>query len=308
LFLLLPGIFIASLVFDRGSGFYATILSVALSVLILLRPGGGFGPLSQHLVPLVLFVLIGLGVATVSEALRNALEKAVRAERAKDLALYELNHRIRNDLAMMASVLELQLRAQTDPAAKAAFRSAVGRIHVIANAHDHLLPRDDQSSIDMKEYLTDCCRHLADALRDVRPIAVNVEADPVYLPSDKAVSVGLMVNELTTNAFKYAFPDDRAGTITVRFRNKGVRELELIVEDDGKGCPEGAKEGLGSRIVRLLAQQLRGHVKIESAEPGCRMIIPRSRLFTRRTAAGGGRSKEKAIGMSGIALVRGLTG
>jgi two-component sensor histidine kinase len=49
--------------------------------------------------------------------------------------------------------------------------------------------------------------------------------------------------------------------------------LELIVEDDGKGCPEGAKEGLGSRIVRLLAQQLRGHVKTESAEPGCRMII-----------------------------------
>jgi K+-sensing histidine kinase KdpD len=104
-FLLLPGIFIASLVFDRGSGFYATILSVALSVLILMRPGGGFGLLSQHLVPLVLFVLIGLGLATVSEALRNALEKAVRAERAKDLALYELNHRIRNDLAMMASVL-----------------------------------------------------------------------------------------------------------------------------------------------------------------------------------------------------------
>ena len=107
----------------------------------------------------------------------------------------------------------------------------------------------------------------------MRPIAVNVEADPVYLPSDKAVSVGLMVNELATNAFKYAFPDDRAGTITVRFRNKGARELELIVEDDGKGCPEGAKEGLGSRIVRLLAQQLRGHVKIKSAEPGCRTII-----------------------------------
>jgi hypothetical protein len=75
LFLLLPGIFIASLVFDRGSGFYATILSVALSVLILMRPGGGFGPLSQHLVPLVLFVLIGLGVATVSEALATRSKK-----------------------------------------------------------------------------------------------------------------------------------------------------------------------------------------------------------------------------------------
>lgn len=272
-FLLLPGIFIASLIFDRGSGFYATVLSTALSVLVLMRPGGGFGLLSQHLVPLVLFLLIGLGLATVSEGLRKALERAVRAERVKDLALYELNHRIRNDLAMMASVLELQTRAQTDPGAKAAFRSAVGRIHVIANAHDHLLPRDDQSSIDMKEYLTDCCRHLADTLRDVRPIAVNVEADPVYLPSDKAVPVGLMVNELATNAFKYAFPDDRAGTITVRFRNRSARELELVVEDNGKGCPQGAKEGLGSRIVRLLAQQLKGDVTTESAGPGCRKII-----------------------------------
>ncbi|HEU4957285.1 MAG TPA: histidine kinase dimerization/phosphoacceptor domain -containing protein [Sphingomicrobium sp.] len=272
-FLLLPGIFIASLIFDRGSGFYATVLSTALSVLVLMRPGGGFGLLSQHLVPLVLFLLIGLGLATVSEGLRKALERAVRAERVKDLALSELNHRIRNDLAMMASVLELQTRAQTDPGAKAAFRSAVGRIHVIANAHDHLLPRDDQSSIDMKEYLTDCCRHLADTLRDVRPIAVNVEADPVYLPSDKAVPVGLMVNELATNAFKYAFPDDRAGTITVRFRNRSARELELVVEDNGKGCPQGAKEGLGSRIVRLLAQQLKGDVTTESAGPGCRKII-----------------------------------
>ena len=272
-FLLLPGIFIASLIFDRGSGFYATVLSTALSVLVLMRPGGGFGLLSQHLVPLVLFLLIGLGLATVSEGLRKALERAVRAERVKDLALSELNHRIRNDLAMMASVLELQTRAQTDPGAKAAFRSAVGRIHVIANAHDHLLPRDDQSSIDMKEYLTDCCRHLADTLRDVRPIAVNVEADPIYLPSDKAVPVGLMVNELATNAFKYAFPDDRAGTITVRFRNRSDRELELVVEDNGKGCPQGAKEGLGSRIVRLLAQQLKGDVTTESVGPGCRKII-----------------------------------
>lgn len=272
-FLLLPGIFIASLIFDRGSGFYATVLSTALSVLVLMRPGGGFGLLSQHLVPLVLFLLIGLGLATVSEGLRKALERAVRAERVKDLALSELNHRIRNDLAMMASVLELQTRAQTDPGAKAAFRSAVGRIHVIANAHDHLLPRDDQSSIDMKEYLTDCCRHLAETLRDVRPIAVNVEADPIYLPSDKAVPVGLMVNELATNAFKYAFPDDRAGTITVRFRNRSARELELVVEDNGKGCPHGAKEGLGSRIVRLLAQQLKGDVTTESAGPGCRKII-----------------------------------
>jgi len=115
------------------------------------------------------------------------------------------------------------------------------------------------------------------ALRDVRPIAVNVEADPVYLPSDKAVSVGLMVNELATNAFKYAFPDDQAGTITVRFRNKSARQLELIV-----GLPDD--------------------YRVSS-----RRAIARSFCFA--GAAGGRRSKEKAVGMSGIAaLVRCLTG
>ncbi|HET7254003.1 MAG TPA: DUF4118 domain-containing protein [Xanthobacteraceae bacterium] len=77
-FLLLPGIFIASLIFDRGSGFYATVLSTALSVLVLMRPGGGFGLLSQHLVPLVLFLLIGLGLATVSEGYaRHSKERFV---------------------------------------------------------------------------------------------------------------------------------------------------------------------------------------------------------------------------------------
>ena len=69
------------------------------------------------------------------------------------------------------------------------------------------------------------------------------------------------------------FPTTERAQSPCASEKKGARELELIVEDDGKGCPEGAKEGLGSRIVRLLAQQLRGHVKIESAEPGCRMII-----------------------------------
>jgi len=271
-FLLLPGIFLASVLFDRGSGFYATLLCTILSIFVLSPPGTLVLP-AQHLLPVLLFVLIGLAVATVSEALRKALEHAVAAERAKDLLMHELNHRIRNNLAMVASVLELQMRAQREPLAKQALATAVARIHVIANAHDHLMPRDGHSAIDMNEYLTKCCRHLGDALRDVRPIAINVSAAQIYLRSDKAVAIGLIVNELVTNAFKYAFPDDRAGTITVRFRNKSARELELIVEDDGKGCPQGAKEGLGSRIVRLLAQQLKGNVKTESAEPGCRMII-----------------------------------
>jgi two-component system, sensor histidine kinase PdtaS len=100
-FLLLPGIFLASVLFDRGCGFYATALSTALSIAVL-RPSENWLPPPQYLLPFVLFVLVGLALATTSEALRKALEKAVAAMQAADVMLYESNHRIRNAAANTA--------------------------------------------------------------------------------------------------------------------------------------------------------------------------------------------------------------
>jgi two-component sensor histidine kinase len=271
-FLLLPGIFLAALLFDRGSGFYATILSTALCIAVL-PPSEGWLLPAPYLLPFVLFVLVGLALATLSEAMRKALEKAVAAEQSAEVMLHELNHRIRNNLAMVASVLELQKRSQKEQGAKDAFASALGRVHVIANAHVHLLPKEGQSLIDMREYLTVCCRNLGDALRDVRPIAVNVSAEQVLLRADKAVAMGLIVNELVTNAFKYAFPDERGGSVNVILHRVSDGKLELAIEDNGKGCPEGAKEGLGSRIVRLLAQQLESTMTRAATNPGCRIAL-----------------------------------
>jgi two-component sensor histidine kinase len=271
-FLLLPGIFLVAVLFDRGSGFYASILSTVLCIAVLL-PSDRQLPSPQYLLPFVLFVLVGLAFATIGEGMRKALEKAVAAERSAEVMLYELNHRIRNNLSMVASVLELQKRSQKEQGAKDAFATAVARVHVIANAHAHLLPKEAQSLIDMREYLTVCCQNLGDALRDVRPIAVNVSAEQILLRDDRAVSVGLIVNELVTNAFKYAFPDDRGGTVNVILHRVSDGKLELVVEDNGKGCPQEVKEGLGSRIVRLLAQQLGSIVTRAAANPGCRVSL-----------------------------------
>jgi two-component sensor histidine kinase len=271
-FLSLPGIFLASVLFDSGSGFYATILSTALCYAVLSASGTWLLP-PQYLLPFLLFVLVGLALATISEAMRKALEKAVAAEQSAEVMLYELNHRIRNNLSMIASILELQKRSQKEQGAKDGFASAVSRVHIIANAHNHLLPKGGQSLIDMREYLTVCCQNLGDALRDVRPIAVNVNAAQILLRDDRAVSVGLIVNELITNAFKYAFPDNRGGTVNVVLHRDSDGKLELVVEDNGKGCPEDAKEGLGSRIVRLLAQQLGSTITRAAANPGCRVSL-----------------------------------
>jgi K+-sensing histidine kinase KdpD len=100
-FLLLPGIFLASVLFDRGSGFYATILSTTLCYAVLAPSDSWLLP-PQYLLPFLLFVLVGLALATTSEAMRKLLEKAVAAEQSAEIMLYELNHRIRNNLSMVA--------------------------------------------------------------------------------------------------------------------------------------------------------------------------------------------------------------
>jgi two-component sensor histidine kinase len=173
---------------------------------------------------------------------------------------------------LVGSVLELQMRSHSDESVRKAFASAVNRVHVIANAHDHLQPEAAQPSVDMCEYLTVICRNLGDALRDVRPIAVNVTCPGILLPTDKAVALGFIVNELVTNALKYAFPSDAGGTVSVSLRSSGA-SLTLEVTDNGKGCPEEGKEGMGSRIVRLLAQQLGSNIRREAAHPGCRVVL-----------------------------------
>jgi two-component sensor histidine kinase len=125
----------------------------------------------------------------------------------------------------------------------------------------------------MRDYLEKLCHHLGDALRGTLPIAVHVNADRVWVLTRKAVPIGLIVNELVTNAFKYAFSSQGNGTITVSFSETADQVLRLIVEDDGAGCPEDAVDNLGSKIMRLLVQQLAGRMTRENAKPGCRVTV-----------------------------------
>jgi two-component sensor histidine kinase len=105
----------------------------------------------------------------------------------------------------------------------------------------------------------------------VRPIAVKVESDDVHLRTEQAVPLGLIANELVTNALKHAFPDDRSGAVRV-VRSKS-NALALTVEDNGVGCPADKQEHIGSRLTRLLAEQLEAKLAWEDAGPGCRVHL-----------------------------------
>jgi two-component sensor histidine kinase len=267
IFLILP-VLLASVLYDRGSGFLATGL-------------GGLAMASQldwqadpvgHLVALTVFGIVALFIAVFCETLRSALERGLAAQQELQLLLQEQRHRMKNDLALLSSMIALQARSQSSPPVRAALESAVSRLHVIAEGQAHFQSATGDQTVNMQDYLEDVCWRLGEALRDIRPIAVRVDSEQLIIDSRQAIRIGLMVNELATNALKHAFPGERGGTIQVRLQRLSTG-LMVVVEDDGVGCREDAQGGLGSRVVPLLAQQSGGSIKRESANPGCRVVI-----------------------------------
>jgi two-component sensor histidine kinase len=268
--LLIPAVFLASLVLDRGSGFVATAASAALALYIAPsaeRNSGAF------LAAMCLFVAICLLIAGVTEALRGMVHRLGEAEEAQGLLLQEMGHRIKNDLAMVVSVLNLQARDVTDPDARRAIETAIARVNVIAKAQDRLKHRADQrfATVDLATYLDELCSELGSVLRDVRPIALKVRCEHLDVSSSTAVNLGLIVNELVTNAIKYAFPGDSGGTVRVDVSSDG-EFLHIVVSDDGVGCPDGV-EGLGSKLIRMFAKRMDGEVTREPGETGCRVKV-----------------------------------
>jgi two-component sensor histidine kinase len=263
--LFIPAIVAASLLFDRGSGFLALALSAGLVGATLAWSGSE----NVHIAALAGFLIVGGGLVFVSEGLHRALERAHKAEREKDLLLQEMSHRVKNKFAMITSIISLQAR-EAKPEARAELETIASRVRVIADVHDYLQLSRHDGHVDMAEYLRVLCGSLGQVLGNLRPVTVAVTSDQIMLPPEKALSAGLIVNELVTNAFKYAFPDDGPGSIHVRLARSG-RQVELSITDSGVGCAEKAPAGLGKKLVTLLMAQLGGSAKWEAANPGCRV-------------------------------------
>jgi two-component sensor histidine kinase len=265
--LFIPAIVGAALLFDRGTGFFALVLSTVLVGALL----GWKGNASVHIGALASFLIVGGGLVFVSEGLHRALERAHKAESEKDLLLQEMSHRVKNKFAMITSIIGLQAR-QASPEMRTALDAIASRVRVISGVHDFLQLSRHDGVVDMAEYLGGLSRSLGEALGHLRPVLMSVGVDKVDLPPDKALSTGLIVNELVTNAFKYAFPDDRPGTVRVELR-KSAGQLHLTVSDDGIGPREIGETGLGSKLVTLFAAQLGGLATWEPANPGCRVFV-----------------------------------
>ena len=266
LYILLPAIFLAGLMFDRGSGLFATLLAIVGVVWVLRLQ------LSSALaLPLFFFALIGVAFAAFAELLRKEMEKVVASERSKTLLLQEVAHRTKNNLAMLSAMVRLQSRTLGQEASDA-LEMTSQRIQTMAEVYDHLMLRDQTKIVDLKEYIGDIGRRLM-ALSGDKPVAVRCELDEAYAHSEVAVPIAIIINELVTNSIKYGFPDERPGQILIKLHTN--HELVISVSDNGVGMPghEQARKGFGSKVVALLVQQLNGQLVYEDAQPGCRVVL-----------------------------------
>ena len=158
------------------------------------------------------------------------------------------------------------------PEVAAALEATARRLQVMAEVYDHLSLKEDSRSVNMRFFLTEVVEKVFQALAPSGPVAFKVLCDDIYLPNSHALAIGMIANELVTNALKYAFPGDRAGSVLVCF-SKGDG-IELSASDNGIGLQGNIDPGgLGSRIVQLLAQQLDGEIAYERLDPGLRVRV-----------------------------------
>lgn len=216
--------------------------------------------------------------AIETSRLRKAREQAEQeirdAKERAELALAEVNHRVANSLALVAALVRLQTSAVTDPAAKEALIETQGRISAIAGIHKRLYTTDDVRFVDMEAYLGNLASDIQATISiDGSKADIRLIAEPVRLPTDKAVSVGVIVNELVTNAVKYAYSGGESGEIRIHARHEAPALVEIIVEDDGVGwAGEGPATGtgVGSRVIAATANGLGATLAYDAAQKGTR--------------------------------------
>ncbi|WP_247483352.1 sensor histidine kinase [Bradyrhizobium sp. 15] len=281
-FLLLPGVFLSGLIFDRGAGIFAAVIAVGVGAYI--GSAGGFG--LDFLATNSLFAITAAGTAIVAEFQRAELRRVMLADKTKAVLLQEMAHRTKNNLAILSGMIRLE--ARHGGAEAAAALEAARRLQVMAEVYDHLSLKEDSRSVNMRYFLTEVVDKVFQSLAPSGPVAFKVLCEDIDLPNSHALAIGMIANELVTNALKYAFPGDRPGNVVISLSKRDG--IELSASDNGIGL-QGSTDpgGLGSRIVQLLAQQLDGEIATNgwtrACASGCGRIRVSGTWFSLRAAA-----------------------
>jgi two-component sensor histidine kinase len=204
---------------------------------------------------------------------------ALAAER--EVLLREVNHRVGNSLQIIASLLHLQANSSNQDDVKAALTNAMGRVAAVAQVHRRLYTSHDLKSVLLNQYLEALLEDLRRSAEGNKMSRLTLRAEPIEIDPDRAVAIGIIVNELVMNAVKYAYPDG-AGPIHIVLNAHGD-DLELSIADDGVGLnvkTDPRSTGMGQRIVTAMAQKLDASVERDPNHAGTRIVLRFRRVNT----------------------------
>jgi two-component sensor histidine kinase len=200
---------------------------------------------------------------------RRAIEETVAALSAaisqRDHLLKEIHHRVKNNLQLTSSLIQIQSREFENPSVRDAFKETQQRLIAIGMIHDVLYHDDTKVSIDMNGYLTRLSAEIARANEAInRGIRTELNVDPIELMPEQATPLGLVTSEVLINAYRQAYPPDKGGLISIALHD-GKGEVELTISSNGKGHELQDSSALGGRLVRTLTTQLHGTSAFEDA-------------------------------------------
>lgn len=216
--------------------------------------------------------------AVALRAEKAEAEDALRASNARlEALLHEVNHRVANSLQLVSAFIHLQAKALGDPAAQAALSDTQARIAAIAQVHRRLYTSNEVEGVAMDDYLAALVGELEQTWSTpVSPRQLSLTAAPIRLSTDKAVSLGVIVNELVSNACKYAYSDGQPGEIRIDLARDGASDFVLRVEDDGAGLPEpmvARGTGIGTKLIGAMAASLGSSLVYDPAHAGVRATL-----------------------------------
>lgn len=204
-------------------------------------------------------------------------ERAVRQARDRaEMLLHEVNHRIANSLGLVGAMVRMQASVISDPVALEVLKETQNRIAAVAGVHRRLYASETVGQVEANDYLSHLTQEIEASYRDSeRPHHIRLSAQPVTLSTDRAVSLGVAVTELLTNAYKYAYPPAQAGEIRVAlWQEQG--SICVSVEDDGQGHDPAAPStgtGLGKEILASMATTLNATLHHDPSHPGTRITL-----------------------------------
>jgi len=197
-----------------------------------------------------------------SEVIQTALTE-------KETLLREIHHRVKNNLQIISSLLNIQSDGIQDEGVLSSIKEGQSRVQAMSLIHQNLYQSEHINNVDIENYLKELVDYLSEMFAgDSKDVSIEVSANKVEFDIDTAIPLGLIVNELVSNAYKYAFEEQGKGEIKIGIRPLNDTDYELHVKDDGKGLGDGfdpkKSKSLGLKLVKILSKQLRGKFRSES--------------------------------------------